>query len=168
MGNSIPCLAAGFRNQVNALIAIFLCIGLAACYSIQTKDWGQWAEEGLAEPGSTTNATFGWNDWPGMIVSIDRHAEVATGYKSARLRPGRHVIEYSNYVHDFGHVKGELQLVLVVSHEYEFRFATCYWCMPRRFAVWIDDLTTGEVAWGTRPNWPHWYLRERSPTADKA
>jgi hypothetical protein len=138
--------------------AIVICLALCACVSMQTRNWGRWSEGAPSEhaPGST--AIFGWSDWPGMIVSIDRHGEVATRYKSAQLRSGSHIIEYSNHVHDFGHVSGAMELDLVAGHTYEFRFATCYWCKPRKFAVWVDDTTIGSVAWGSRPTWPRWYL----------
>ena len=143
---------------MNPLIAIFLSLGLAACYSLETKGWGEWTDMDLAKQSTASAAGFSWHEWPGMIVRIDQHSEVAAGYTSARLRPGMHVIEYSNHVHDFGHVRGEMQIVLLAGHAYEFRFDTCYWCNPRRFAVWINDVTTGEPAWGNRPNWPRWYL----------
>jgi hypothetical protein len=157
------CLAGAqqgrqITSRVRSHIAVFICLALCACFSMQTRSWGQWSEGAPAEHGAGSSVIFGWVDWPGMIVSIDRHSEVAPGYKSAQLRPGRHVIEYSNYVHDFGHVSGAMDLDLVASHEYEFRFATCYWCKPRRFAVWVEDTTIGAVAWGSRPDWPRWYL----------
>jgi hypothetical protein len=143
---------------VNPLIAVVLSVSLAACFSLETRDWGEWAEKDLAQQSTASAAGFDWRDWPGMIVSIDLHDEVATGYKSARLRPGMHIIKYSNHVHDFGHVKGEMKIILLAGHNYRFHFDTCYWCNPRRFAVWVDDLTTAELAWGSRPDWPKWYL----------
>ncbi|MCP5277044.1 MAG: hypothetical protein H6935_01625 [Thiobacillus sp.] len=143
---------------MNLLIAVFFSVGLVACAALETKGWGQWAEENLALHDTTSTALFDWRDWPGMIVRIDKNPAVSEGYKSARLRPGVHVIEYSNHVRDFGHVKGVINMVLLAGHSYQFHFDTCYWCKPRRLAVWVDDVTTGELAWGTRPNWPRWYL----------
>ncbi len=146
------------RESMNRLVAVFLSIGLTACFSLETRNWGEWTEKDLPQQSTGLLAGFDWHDWPGMIVRIDQHQEVATGYKSARLRPGMHIIEYSNHVHDFGHVVGEIKITLLAGHDYGFRFKTCYWCNPRRFAVWVDDLTTAELAWGSRPNWPNWYL----------
>ena len=140
------------------LITVFLLVSLVACYSLETRDWGQWTEGDLAQQETSSATVFAWDDWPGMIVGIDRNAAVASGYKSARLRPGMRTIEYSNHVQNFGHVQGEIKMVLVAGHSYQFRFDTCFWCKPRQFAVWVDDVTTGELAWGKRPDWPGWYL----------
>ena len=143
---------------MKSLIAVFFSVGLVACYSLETKQWGQWTEGDLARHGTSSAAVFAWHDWPGLIVSIDQNAAVAEGFKSARLRPGMRIIAYSNHVHDFGHVKGEIEIVLLAGHSYQFHFDTCYWCKPREFAVWVDDVTTGELAWGRRPSWPRWYF----------
>jgi hypothetical protein len=140
------------------LWSLLVCIALVSCYSIETKDWGQWIDRDAAKQGVGLAVIFGWPKWPGMIIGIDQHGEVANGYKSAMLRPGMHIIEYSNHVHDFGHVKGEIQLNLLAGHTYEFNFDTCYWCVPRKLAVWVDDATTGHVVWGSHPDWPRWYL----------
>ena len=67
-------------------------------------------------------------------------------------------MEYSNHVHDFGHVHGEIQMDLMAGHAYMFHFDTCYWCNPRRLALWVDDAATGTVVWGARPDWPRWFL----------
>jgi len=135
-----------------------LMLNLAACYSIQTQSWGEWTEHDPVASEVAFTASFSWADWPGMVISIDRHGDVATGYKRARLLPGKHVIGYSNHVHDFGHVSGEIQIDLVAGHSYEFHFDTCYWCKPRKYAVWVYDATNGAVVWGARPDWPGWYL----------
>lgn len=145
-------------SLVQLLIGVPLSLVLVACVALETRDWGQWTEADLEQHDTSSAAVFDWADWPGMIVSIDQNAVVAQGYKSARLHPGMRIIEYSNHVHDFGHVKGEIKIVLLAGHRYQFRFDTCYWCMPRKFAVWVDDLTIDELAWGTRPSWPRWYL----------
>jgi hypothetical protein len=43
-------------------------------------------------------------------------------------------------------------------HSYQFGLKLCFWCSPRKYAVWIDDKTTGELVWGKRPDWPFWFL----------
>jgi len=38
-------------------------------------------------------------------------------------------------------------------HRYGFRVVYGFTSTPRKYAVWIDDITAGEIAWGSRPDW---------------
>lgn len=138
------------------ILALTAALTLASCFSFEAMNWGEWSDP--AATMTAPAARFGWARWPGMITSIDGHGDVATGFKRARLRPGPHTVAYSGHIHDFGQVAGEIRLDLAADHDYEFNFATCYWCMPRRFAVWVQDRTSGEVVWGKPRDWPSWYL----------
>jgi hypothetical protein len=96
-----------------------------------------------------------------MVTSVDGNkckGSGKSGYKKARLLPGRHVIAYSNYVYKLGHVTGKIDLELKAGHSYEFAFDTCYWCNPRRDAAWVEDKTTGEIVWGKCRDWPFWFF----------
>jgi len=149
-------------------IAVIACLALTACYSFETRNWGEWADPGLDSGSLSSTATFDWSKWPGVIVRVDQHVEVATGYKSARLKPGDHVVEYSAQPHDFGRVAGKMQFSLLARHTYTFQMDTCYWCSPQKVAVWVDDATTGALVWGSRPDWPRWYLYQHPPTGSTA
>ncbi|MFA7332152.1 MAG: hypothetical protein WC326_13870 [Candidatus Delongbacteria bacterium] len=81
------------------------------------------------------------------------------GYKGAKLLAGQHLIEYADYPAQFGaHPAGLIELTLEARHTYQFRMRYCFWCTPRKHAVWIVDKTTGKVVWGQRPDWPGWWL----------
>ncbi len=140
------------------LLSSFLALTLVACYSIETRSWGEWIAYDPQQVDAAPAASFSWARWPGMVSAIDGHSEVSTGYKQARLSPSRHTVEYSNYAHSFGHVTGEILLDLEAGHRYEFQFATCYWCTPRQFRVWVEDSKLGKVVWGNPPTWPRWFL----------
>jgi len=138
-----------------------LFLGVLSCRSIDTRSWGECADADGAGQSTESIAIIDWSDWPDMITSIDGNRCIGsgrTGYKKARLSSGSHTVEYSNHVHDLGHVTGQIELEVKKGHLYEFGFDTCYWCIPRRFAVWIDDRTTGEVVWGRHRDWPSWFL----------
>jgi hypothetical protein len=103
-------------------------------------------------------AGFDWSKLPGVIASIDGNS-VGAGYEKAKLRPGRHVIDYAYYPAAFGaHPKGVVDLDLRAAHLYVFRIQLCFWCMPRKHAVWVEDKTAGAVVWGKQPDWPSWWL----------
>jgi len=143
------------------MILLLLSLVMVSCYSLQTMRWGEWSDSDVAGVETDLIASFDWSEWPGMIASIDGNKSAGTGYKKAKLLPGRHVFEYSYYLVEFGpgnHVTGTIEIELKAGHSYIFCFDYCYWCKPRRSAVWIDDLTTGEVVWGKRRDWPFWFL----------
>jgi hypothetical protein len=120
--------------------------------------WGEWAASDVAGVENELISGFDWYKNPGVITSIDGNS-VGNGYKRARLLPGRHVIEYASYPAKFGgHPKGRIEIELKAGHLYEFRLELCFWCMPRKYAVWVDNKTTGKLVWGKRPDWPCWYL----------
>ena len=142
-------------------ILLMLLSFLSSCcahYSPIYWGWGEWAGPDVAGVENAPVAGFDWSKLPGVITSIDGTG-VGEGYKKARLSPGRHRVEYAYSPTQFGlHPKGALEIDLIAGHEYEFRIELCFWCTPRRFAVWVDDRTTGEVAWGKQPDWPSWWL----------
>ncbi len=149
----------GGKTKILATLVIFAT--LASCRTIETKPWGECPDVDGFGLEADAVAWFDWSGWPDMITAIDEHhclMSGATGYKWAKLRPGRHIVEYSNYVHDFGHVTGRIDMVLAAGHRYAFGFNTCYWCMPRRYAVWVADQSSGQVVWGRQPDWPGWFL----------
>jgi hypothetical protein len=92
------------------LVAMFL----TACAAIETYSWGEWVSPDIVGTNTEAFSILDWSNHPGTITSIDGATDVKTGFKRARLLPGRHIISY---------------------------------------AVWIDDITTGEIAWGSRPDW---------------
>jgi len=140
---------------------LLLCLGVLSCRSIDTMSWGECVDsDGAGQPAESV-AILDWSNWPDMITRIDGNRCVGSGklgYKTARLTPGKHVIEYSNHVHKLGHVTGRIELDLRKGHSYVFAFDTCFWCTPRRYAVWIEDRTSGEVPWGKTRDWPAWFL----------
>lgn len=143
------------------LTILLLSLAIASCFSLEAMKWGEWTAPDVTDLSSESVASFDWSDWPGMIISIDGDSRPGTGYKKAKLLPGRHVLEYSNYLAEFGpdnHVKGTIEMELKAGHSYQFGFDTCYWCKPRRFTVWVEDRNTGEIVWGKRPDWPSWFL----------
>jgi hypothetical protein len=143
------------------LILMLLSLGILSCFSLEAMRWGEWIAPDVTGLRAESVANFDWSEWPGMIISIDGNRSPGTGHKKAKLLPGRHVFEYSNYLAEFGpgnHVTGTIEIELKAGHSYMFGFDTCYWCKPRRFAVWVDDQTTGEVVWGKGRDWPFWFL----------
>ena len=136
-------------------LAVLLLAGLlAGCVAVETRSWGEYAAPGTLSLAPSQAATFDWSERPGIIASIDGISEVRTGYKSARLAPGLHNVAYEDLPVEFGvHPSGSMELDLKPGHGYRFGIKYCFSCVPRRYAVWVDDLTTGELAWGSRPNW---------------
>jgi hypothetical protein len=133
---------------------LLLTVVLASCASGRAKEWSYLAPA----KQDSWNALLDWSDLPGVIASIDGH-NVGHGYNKAPLSPGRHTITYAYYPAEFGvHPQGTLELSLQAGHAYEFRVDLCYWCSPRRYAVWVRDTTTGELVWGKEPDWPSWWL----------
>jgi hypothetical protein len=119
---------------------------------------GEWVGSNVAAPENSLVATFDWSKLPGVITQIDDNS-LGADYKKARLSPGRHVIAYAYYPAEFGvHPRGSIEIDLEAAHSYEFGLRLCYWCMPRKYAVWVDDKTARERVWGKRPDWPAWYL----------
>jgi hypothetical protein len=166
--NSLSCTpSSGARGSpltsntavMKKLVLLLLSL-LVSCahHSPVFWGWGEWAGADVAGVGDDLLAGFDWSELPGVIASIDGN-RVGTGYKKAKLRPGRHVIEYAYSPAEFGaHPTGIIEIDLAAGHLYEFRVKLSFWCMPRRFAVWVDDKTTGEAVWGKRPDWPSWWL----------
>jgi hypothetical protein len=145
---------------LNKTILLLLSSLMVSCayYSPIYWGWGEWAGPDVAGVENTLIADFDWSRLPGVITSIDG-TSIGNGYKKARLSPGIHRLEYAYFPAEFGtHPRGILELNLVAGHLHEFRIQLCFWCMPRRYAVWVDDKTTGESVWGKRPDWPSWWL----------
>ena len=133
---------------------LLIATTLAACAAIETRSWGEWISPDIAGTRTEALSIFDWSDHPGTIVSIDGVTDVRTGYKRARLRPGKHIISYADYPVEFGiHPKGSMDIEMIPGHQYRFGIKYCFTCTPRQYAVWTDDITTGELAWGSRPDW---------------
>ena len=143
-----------------ALLLVIFSSLVFSCAQLEGT-WGlsrEWVGPDLAGVGNNSLAAVSWSKDPGVIVAIDGNS-LGKGYARAKLRPGRHVIEYADYPAEFGvHPKGSIELELRAGHVYEFHIKPCYWCMPRKYAVWVDDKTTGDVVWGKLPDWPSWWL----------
>ena len=110
------------------LVLVLLSSLIFSCahYSPIYWGWGEWAGADVAGVGNDLLAGFDWSKLPGVIASIDGNS-VSTGYKKAKLRPGRHVIEYAYYPAEFGaHPKGIIELDLRAGHLYEFRIRLCF------------------------------------------
>ncbi len=123
-------------------------------------DWGwrEWVGPDVAAVESGPIATIDWSKLPGVISMIDQ-SKVGAGYDKAKLSPGKHIIEYAYSPSEFGvHPSGTIEIDLTPGHSYEFRIKLCFWCMPRKYAAWVDDKTSGEKVWGKQPDWPAWYL----------
>lgn len=138
---------------------MFSLIVSCAHYSPIYWDYGEWEEYDFSSVGNDSIARLEWSKVPGVINSID--GNTLRKCKKAKLLPKIHIIEYADYPAQFGSslpIKGIIEIDLKAGHLYEFNIKYCYWCKPRKFAVWIDDKTTGEVAWGKPPDWPSWYL----------
>lgn len=141
--------------------AILLLASLAISCSYHSPIYGshgEWTGSGVSGMGPQSTASLDWTRHPDVIKSIDGH-KLGDGYKKTRLLPGMHVMEYADYPAEFGaHPRGTIRVNMKKGHSYEFRLKLCFWCMPRKHAGWIEDTTTGEVAWGKRPDWPSWFL----------
>jgi hypothetical protein len=144
-------------NKVTFLL-LFLLITSCSHYSPIYWGWEEWAGSDVAGMQDELVTNLDWSKNPGVITSIDGNS-VGHGYKKAKLLPGRHVIEYASYPAEFGvHPRGTIEIDLKKGHSYEFRIKLCFWCTPRKYAVWVDDNTTDEEVWGKRPDWPSWFL----------
>jgi hypothetical protein len=139
---------------------LLLSLLLASCsarYSPFFSGWGEWAQYDVVDR-ETLTVHFDWSTLPGVITSIDGTV-ISEGYKKAKLSPGKHQLEYVDHPAEFGtHPRGLLELDLLAGHGYEFRIKYCFWCKPRKYTVWVDDKTAGELVWGKRPDWPSWWL----------
>lgn len=145
---------------MNRLIVLLLSSLMVSCayYSPIYWGWSEWVGSDVAAVDNDFITSMDWSKLPGVITLIDGSA-VGAGYKKAKLLPGRHVIEYAYYTAEFGmHPRGIIEIDLTAGHSYEFGIKLCFWCMPRKYAVWIDDKTTSEKVWGKHPDWPSWYL----------
>lgn len=142
------------------LVIILLSSLLFSCahYSPIYWGWGEWDGVGVAGEKAGLSAGLDWSKRPGVITAIDGKS-IGSGYKKAKLLPGRHVIEYAYYTAQFGaHPKGIIELDVQAGHSYQFDIKLCFWCNPRKFAVWVYDNTVGTVVWGEQPDWPSWWL----------
>ncbi|HEY5975979.1 MAG TPA: hypothetical protein VIU41_14690 [Geobacteraceae bacterium] len=145
---------------MKTLVIVLLSSLLVSCshYSPIYWGWGEWGGADVAGVADNLLAGFDWSTLPGVITSIDGNS-VGTGFKRAKLLPGRHVIEYAYHTAAFGaHPQGMMELDLTAGHSYQFNIKLCFWCTPRKYAVWVDDHTMGSVVWGKRPDWPSWWL----------
>lgn len=141
---------------------LFLMILLLASCSVRYSPffWGYdvWEPDYVSDVEKSSMAIFDWSTMPDVITLIDE-TSIGKGYKKARLLPGKHQLLYADYPAAFGfHPTGLLDIDLSPGHVYEFRIDYCFWCKPRRYTVWVDDKTTGELIWGKRPDWPSWWL----------
>jgi hypothetical protein len=138
-----------------------LLMALNSCFKVDTLFWRRYVSPNASSLSSDQASIFDWSNTPGMIMNIDEvdiSAVGREGFKSARLNPGVHTFKYSNYVHDFGHINGKLDVNLKPGQKYLFKFKTCYWCSPRKYAVWVINESSGEIVWGNLPSWPAWWL----------
>jgi hypothetical protein len=114
--------------------------------------WGEWAAPETKSIQEALVARLDWSTLPGVITSIDGN-KVGKGFKKARMMPGKHRIEYAYYPAEFGaHPTGSFELELKAGHVYDFRIKLCFSCMPRKSSVWVEDKTSGELAWGQHSN----------------
>jgi hypothetical protein len=152
-----PLVPATHLSRAILLLASVLMASCAG-HSPFREGSGEWVDPNPAPVENGAMTSLDWSKLPGVITLIDAKG-VGAGYKQARLSPGRHVIEYAYYPVEFGeHPKGSVEIYLTPGHAYEFRIKLCFWCMPRKYAVWVDDKTRGEKVWGRHPDWPAWYL----------
>lgn len=146
---------------MNKAVLLLLSLLLASCsarFSPFFLGRGEWAQYDVVGIETSLTVHFDWSTLPGVITSIDG-AVIGEGYKKAKLSPGKHQLEYVDHPAEFGtHPRGLIEVDLLAGHGYEFRIKYCFWCKPRRYTVWVDDKTTGELVWGKRPDWPSWWL----------
>jgi hypothetical protein len=142
-------------------ILILLLLSFTSCsarYSPFFIGYDVWTPQDRSLADNSSLVLFDWSTLPNVITSIDG-TPIVGRFKKANLPPGKHRIEYAAYPAQFGaHPKGVVEIDLIPGHEYEFRMDFCFWCKPRRYAVWVDDKTTGELAWGKHRDWPVWWL----------
>ncbi|MBU5635805.1 hypothetical protein KOM00_03580 [Geomonas sp. Red69] len=137
------------------IIVVILSSLLISCSHLSPIywGWGEWGEADVAGVENNSLVRIDWSTLPGVVTSIDGN-KVGSGYKKAKLHPGKHLIEYAYYPAEFGvHPKGSVELDFKSGHWYQFEIKLCYWCRPRKFAAWLHDKTTGEVVWGKPPDW---------------
>lgn len=145
-------------KRYTTLLIPFLVLVSCAYYSPIYWDFVEWDSPDITGLENDLIVHFGWFKQPGTIASIDGNI-LGAGFNRARLSSGRHVIEYADYPAEFGeHPKGKIEIELIAGHSYEFNMKYCFWCAPRKYAVWVEDKTTNEKVWGKRPDWPSWYL----------
>ena len=140
------------------ILLLLLFTSCSARYSPFFLHLKEWTPQNLSPTEHSSLVFFDWSTLPGVITWIDG-TPLGSGFKKAKLPPGRHRFEFAAYPAEFGaHPKGVVEIDLIAGHEYEFRMDFCYWCKPRRYAIWVDDKTTGELAWGKHRDWPVWWL----------
>lgn len=145
------------KKTISILLVLFFT-SCSARYSPFFLGYDVWTPENRPAVEKSSLVVFDWSTLPDVITSIDG-TPVGRGFKKATLSPGKHRFEYAAYPAEFGaHPNGVVEIDLSAGHEYEFRMDFCYWCKPRRYVVWVDDKTTGELAWGKRRDWPVWWL----------
>jgi hypothetical protein len=146
--------------RLKILILVLLpSVGLSCAAHYSPIYWNstEWFAPGTATAGSDV-ALLDWSREPGVITKVDGN-DLGQGYKKATLLPGPHVLEYAYYAANFGeHPKGRIEIDLAAGHSYFFDLDLCFWCNPRRYAVWIDDITVDKIAWGQHRDWPSWWL----------
>jgi hypothetical protein len=142
----------------NILVLItLLLISCSARYSPFFWGYHEWVPSDVSTVEKSSTAIFDWSTRPDVITSIDG-MPIGKGYKKARLSSGKHQLLFADHPARFGALpEGLLDIDLLPGHEYEFRIDYCFWCKPRRYSVWVDDKTTGELIWGKRPDWPSWW-----------
>jgi hypothetical protein len=145
-------------RRIIFVIMILLQVSCSARHSPFFWGYGEWIPGDVATVDRSSTANFDWSTLPNVITRIDG-TPIGQGYKKARLLPGKHRFEFEDHPAQFGgHPKGQVKIDLLPGHEYDFRIDYCFWCIPRRYSVWVDDKTTGELLWGKRPDWPSWWL----------
>lgn len=79
-------------------------------------------------------------------------------YGYARLRPGKHTVEWIRYFTGHGRWHQKLILHVEAGHRYRIKIEDCYWCKEFRAIGWIIDEGTGEVVSGYLPDWSSWKI----------
>ena len=154
--------ACGKKTDTSYLdisIILLLSLLMASCAgSSPFQAGGEWADPATAALHDELITHFDWSKLPDVVTSIDND-EVGAGYKMAKLLPGRHFIKYTYHTAAFGaNPSGVIELDLAKGHSYEFNLKLCFWCMPRKYAAWVEDTTVNQIVWGRQPDWPSWYL----------
>ncbi len=150
-------LARKIARLKSVLLLPLFAFSCASYHSPIYQNYAEWAAPGTDMAGSNV-VIFDWSHEPGVITKVDGN-DLGPGYKKATLLPGPHVIEYVYYAANFGeHPEGRIEIDLAAGHSYFFDLDLCFWCNPRRYAVWIDDITVDKIAWGQHRDWPSWWL----------
>lgn len=148
-------------DQVHRAALLLLSALVVACASRELAGPSGskvWVASDVEAADSKVTASLDWSALPGVIAAIDG-VPLGNGLDSAKLAPGRHLVEYEYHPAEFGvHPRGTIEVRMVAGHSYEFRSKLCYWCKPRKHAEWIVDTSTSELIWGALPTWPSWYL----------